>query len=111
MRACSTAASISPDLAEIWRAVVSGKGAMPPAWWQPAHLSRMIGATSFVKLGDALPPREAAMAASGTARTTMPATTRTARVALRMLGVICTPEGTKLAADLPHGAARSERLA
>ena len=52
---------------------------MPPSWWQPAHVSRTIGATSRAKLGVAVvaaeeepPPStsaEQAIAASDAAKT------------------------------------------
>ena len=106
-----TAAAIRLERAAIWRAVSSGNGAMPPSWWQPAHFCWTIGATSLVKLGGALSPREDASAASGMASARTTAAASPTRVPLRVLRVIGTPELAEGAADLADGGARAKRLA
>jgi hypothetical protein len=93
---------MTAELAEIWRAVTSAKGAMPPGRWQPAHFSAITGATSRVKLGAAVgaaSPLAIARAASGTASDATPAATTAIRTPLRMR-VICTPKLAEGATDL-----------
>src|SRR5262245_9416581 len=105
---------MAAELCEIWRAVTSENGAIPPGRWQPAHLSAMTGATSRVKLGTparAFSSRAIARAASGMTRATAAAAATTRRVELRMLGVICTPKLAEDAANLPDGAPCTQRLA
>jgi hypothetical protein len=51
MRPAWTVAPIRLAREEIWAAVSSGNGAIPPTWWQPAHFCWITGATSRVKLG------------------------------------------------------------
>src|SRR5215211_2212351 len=54
MRRSSSAATTSAARLARSRSVRKANGAMPSARWQPAHVSRTIGATSFAKLGAAV---------------------------------------------------------
>ncbi len=77
MRPAATTSAIRVACRRASRALVSAKGAIPPAVWQPAHFERTIGPTSRFHVGGSAPSRAAAT--TGSASTAVNAATRSAR--------------------------------
>ena len=120
IRRDSSAATTSAARLARSRSVRKAKGAIPPSRWQPAQVSRTIGATSRAKLGAAAgvaladPPSSSADAATTSSADATPATATRLR-ALIAEGyvssprVVRAPELAERTAELADRRARRER--